>query len=246
MKALVFAAAGAMALLLSAPANAATGYVGAQYTRDEVNAKPKDANADIFGVEGAVAFNASKSLGIDLDAAYSDSDDTDSTSSGAVHVYAKGADYKFGGFASVGDVDETVWSVGVEGQKSWTKFTLAGAAGYANADDSDADIYGVDVEGRYFVSDNFRIAGKASYANVDVKPTDADVWALGIDAEYQFASAPVSVRAGYRHSEFDDADADSDAFTVGIRYNWSPSLKDRDQNGPSFAGLSSLSSVLAF
>ena len=245
MKTLVFAAAGALALLVSVPAHAATGYVGAQYTRAQTDAGASDDDADIFGVEGAVAFDASESLGLDIDAGYADSDDVDSVSSATAHLYAKGADYKFGGFVGLGDVDETVWSVGVEGQKSWNAFTLAGAVGYANADDSDADIYGADIEGRFFVNDNFRLDAKASYANIDVQPTDADAWSVGVGAEYQFASAPVSLRAGYTHSELDDLNVDSDAFTVGIRYNWSPSLKDRNDNGPSFAGLSSLTSVLA-
>jgi hypothetical protein len=33
---------------------------------------------------------------------------------------------------------------------------------------------------------------------------------------------------------------------VGVRYNWGGSLKDRNDNGPSFAGLSSLTSALSF
>lgn len=242
MKAFVFGAVGALALLAAAPANAASGYVGAAYTRDQVNAKPKDVNQDIFGVEGAVAFNASESLGLDLDAAYADSDDTDSTTAGAAHLYLKGAGYKFGGFAGVADAgNDTIWSAGLEGQRNFGQTTLAGAVGYANDDDANADAWGADAELRYFATDNFRLAGKLSYANISPdKGKDDNLVGIGVNAEYQLATTPVSFRAGYEHTEFDKANVDSDAFTVGIRYNWGGSLKDRDENGPSFAGLSSL------
>jgi hypothetical protein len=244
MKAFVFGAVGALALLAAAPAYAASGYVGAAYTRAEIDTGAGDADTDVFGIEGAVAFDATTSLGIDLDAAYSDSDDSDSTTGGTAHVYGKGAGYKFGGFVGLADADDTVYSVGLEGQRSFGRFTLAAAAGYANADDADIDAYGVDVEGRWFAADNFRLDGKLGYANLDGPGGDDDAISVGVGAEYQFAALPVSVRGGYSHAEFDTADVSSDAFTVGIRYNWGGSLKDRDENGPSFAGLSSLTSNL--
>jgi hypothetical protein len=246
MKALAFGAVAALALMAAAPANAANGYVGAAYSRAEIDTGFGDADVDQWGVEGAVAFNASKSLGLDLDAAYSDSDDTDSVFGGTAHLYAKGAGYKFGGFVGLADVDETVWSVGVEGQRNFGRVTLAGALGYAKADDSDIDVIGADVEARFFLTDNFRLDGKLGYANLDGAGGDDDLFSVGVGAEYQFAMAPVSLRVGYRHSEFDTANIDSDAFLVGVRYNWGGSLKDRDENGPSFAGLSSLTSALSF
>lgn len=245
MKAFVFGAVSALALLVAAPANAATGYVGAAYTRAEVDAGAGDADSDAFGVEGAVAFDATQSLGLDIDAAYADSDDTDSTYGATAHLYGKAAGYKFGGFVGLADVsEETVYSVGVEAQRNFGQFTLAGALAYANADDAEIDAYGVDVEGRFFVTDNFRLDGKVGYANLDGAGGDDDLTSIGVGAEYQFAAAPVSLRAGYSHSELDEADISSDAFTVGIRYNWGGSLKDRDENGPSFAGLSSLTGAL--
>jgi hypothetical protein len=85
----MFAAVGAVALLAAAPAMAATGYVGAAYTRAEVDTGAGDTDSDAFGVEGAVAFNATKSLGLDIDAGYTDSDDTDSTSGITGHLSGK-------------------------------------------------------------------------------------------------------------------------------------------------------------
>lgn len=248
MKAFVFGAAAAVTLLAGAPAYAASGYVGAAYSRAEVDVGGGDTDSDAYGVEGAVAFDASESLGLDFDAAYTDSDDADSNVGGTAHIYAKGQGYKFGGFVGLADVaDETVYSVGVEGQRNFGQFTLAGALGYANADDADIDAFGGDVEGRYFVTDNFRLNGKLGFANFDAGPAgEDDVITAGVSAEYQFAAAPVSVFGGYARTEFDETDVSADAFTIGVRYNWGGSLKDRNDNGPSFAGLSSLTSALSF
>ena len=244
MKTFVFGAVGAIALLAAAPAFAATGYVGAAYTRAEVDTGLGNNDADAFGVEGAVAFNASQSLGLDVDAAYADSDDSDSSTGAAAHLYAKGPTYKFGAFVGLADAGDTVYSVGVEGQKNLGQVTLAAAVGYANADDTDIDAIGVDAEARFFVTDNFRLNGKLGYANLDGPGGDDDLLSAGVSAEYQLSATPISFTAGYAHSEFDTADISSDAFSVGIRYNWGGSLKDRDTNGPSFAGLSSLTGAL--
>jgi hypothetical protein len=110
--------------------------------------------------------------------------------------------------------------------------------------DSDIDAYGVDAELRYFFTDNFRVNGKVGYANLEGPGGDDDLLSGGVSAEYQLSATPVSFTAGYTHTEFDTADISSDAFSVGIRYNWGGSLKDRDTNGPSFAGLSSLTGAL--
>lgn len=244
MKALVFGAVAAATLLMAGTASAATGYVGAAYTRAEVDAGPVSNDTDAFGVEGAIAFNASKSLGLDIDAAYADSDDSDSSTGAAAHLYAKGDTYKFGGFVGLADAGDTVYSVGIEGQKNYGQMTVAAALGYASADDTDVDAVGVDAELRYFVTDNFRLSGKIGYANLDGPGGDDDLLAGGVGVEYQLASTPVSFTAGYQHSEFDTADVSSDAFSVGIRYNWGGSLKERNDNGPSFAGLSSLTGAL--
>lgn len=245
MKTLIIGALSAVALLAVAPvASAGTGYVGAAYTRAEVDTGLGDDDADGYGIDGAWAFQATPGLGVEIDAAYADADGSDNESYGATaHVHARTDKYLFGGFVGLADAgDDTVWSAGIEGQKYYNNVTIAGALGYANADDADADIYGVDGEVRYFLSDNFRIQGDLGYAKVEAGPADDNVWSAGVGGEYQFAALPISVFGGYAHSEFDDADVSSDAFTVGIRYNFGGSLKDRDRKGASLAGLSSLTS----
>lgn len=245
MKSVLISALSAVALLAVAPAaNAGSGYVGAAYTRAEVDTGLGDDDSDGYGIEGAYAFQATPSLGMQIDGAYTDADGDDNEAYGITgHVNARNDSYLFGGFVGLSDVaDETVWSVGLEGEKYYNNLTVAAAAGYANADDSDADIWGVDGQVRYFLNDNFRVQGALGWANVEAGPVDDNVWSAGVGGEYQFASFPVSVYGGYSHSEFDDADVSSDAFTIGVRYNFGGSLKDRDRKGASLAGLSSLAS----
>jgi len=249
MKALIIGALSAAALLAVAPAaSAGTGYVGAAYTRTNTDIGPFSDDSDGYAIDGAYAFQATPGLGVEIDAGYADSDGSDNEAYGATaHVHARTDSYLFGGFVGLADVaDDTVWSVGLEGQKYYNNVTLAGAVGYANADDADADIYGVDGQVRYFLSDNFRIQGELGYAKVEAGPADDDLWSIGAGAEYQFASLPVSVYGGYTHAEFNDTDASSDAFTVGIRYNFGGTLKDRDRKGASLAGLSSLTNAIGF
>jgi hypothetical protein len=242
---MLIGAMSAIALLAVVPAaQAGTGYVGAAYNRVNVDTGAGDDDADGWGVEGAFAFNATQSLGVQVDAAYTDADGDDNEAYGLTgHVNARNDSYLFGGFVGIADVgDETVWSVGLEGEKYLGNVTLAAAAGYANADDSDADIWGVDGQVRYFLTDNFRIQGSLGWANVEAGAVDDNAWSAGVGGEYQFASLPVSVFGGYTHAELDDANFDSDAFTVGVRYNFGGTLKDRDRTGASLAGLSSLAS----
>jgi len=245
MKSVLISALSAVALLAVAPAaQAGSGYVGAAYTRAEVDTGFGDDDADGYGIEGAWAFQATPTLGVQVDAAFTDSDGDDNESYGVTgHVHARNDKYLIGGFLGLADVaDETVWSAGIEGEKYYNNVTIAGAFGYANADDSDADIWGLDGQVRYFLSDNFRIQGALGYAKVEAGPADDNVWSAGVGGEYQFAALPISVFGGYAHSEFDDADVSSDAFTIGVRYNFGGSLKDRDRKGASLAGLSSLTS----
>lgn len=246
MKTLIIGALSAAALLAVAPAaNAGTGYVGAAYTRTNVDAGLGSDDTDGYAIDGAWAFEPSAGLGVEIDAGYADADGSNNEAYGATaHVNARNDSYLFGGFVGLASVaDDNVWSAGLEGQKYYDNVTLAGAVGYANADDADADIYGADAQVRYFLSDNFRIQGALGYAKVEAGPADDNVWSLGAGGEYQFASVPVSVFGGYTHAEFDDADVSSDAFTVGVRYNFGGTLKDRDRKGASLAGLSSLISA---
>jgi hypothetical protein len=42
---------------------------------------------------------------------------------------------------------------------------------------------------------------------------------------------PVSLLAGYTHWELDDVPVESEAFTIGARWNWGGTLVERDRAG---------------
>jgi hypothetical protein len=78
------------------------------------------------------------------------------------------------------------------------------------------------------------------WASIDAGEADDDAFTLGIGAENQFATAPLSVFGGYDRTEFDTFDIASSEFRIGQSYNWGGSLKERDRNGASLSSLSSL------
>lgn len=228
---------GAAALLaVAAPGVAAaqTGYVGAVYSSTDFDGAADE--IDSYGVEGAVAFAGSGSIVFELDAAVTDSDEADTGYGVVGHVYGRNDDHLFGGFVGVaGSDDSEAYTAGLEAAKYFANWTLAGALAYVTDDDTDTDSYGVNVEGRFFVNDNFRINGALGWANVDAGAAgDQDVVNYGLSGEYQFASFPISVGAGWQRA---DADAgDLDVLSIGVRYNFGgQTLRDRDRNGPSQA-----------
>ena len=230
----IIAAAALAAVVAPGVAAAQTGYVGAVYG----NVDPDGAgDEDFYGIEGAVAFAGSGSIVFEVDAAIVDGDNSDTAYGVVGHVYARNDSHLVGGFVGFSDSDatDTTWSAGLEGAKYFDKWTLAGAVYYANNDDADVDGYGVNVEGRYFINDNFRVDAGVGYANADTNAGDNDITTFGVGTEYQFAQMPISIRAGYRMTDGDFGDADT--ITIGVRYNWGGTLRDRDRSGASQASV---------
>lgn len=230
----IIAAAALVAVAAPGVAAAQTGYVGAVYG----NVDPDGAgDEDFYGVEGAVAFAGSGSIVFEVDAAITDGDDSDTAYGVVGHVYARNDSHLVGGFVGLSDNEatDTTWAAGVEGAKYFDRWTVAGAVYYANNDDVDTDGYGINVEGRYFINDNFRVDAGVGYANADTPIGDNDITTFGIGTEYQFAQVPVSIRAGYRTTDGDFGDADT--ITIGVRYNWGGTLRDRDRSGASQASV---------
>ena len=95
-------------------------------------------------------------------------------------------------------------------------------------DDADADGFGLNVEGRYFFQDNLRAQANVGWASIDFGGGDDDALTFGAGGEYQFDALPVSIALNYAHSEFDEADVDSDTISLGVRWNWGGTLRDRD------------------
>ncbi|MGD9980381.1 MAG: hypothetical protein AB7H66_06480 [Hyphomonadaceae bacterium] len=232
---------GAAALLaVAAPSVAmadATGYVGVNYGNVDAGGA---ADEDFYGIDTAIGFHGSGSLRFEIDAAVTDGDDTDSAFGVTGHILTDVDHVSWGGFLGVADSDssDTTWFGGLEANKYFTNWTLAGAIFYGNNDEFDVDGYGVNVEARAFVHDNFRLEGNIGYANIDAGAVDDDVTIYGVGGEYLFASWPISLGARYGTADSDFGDVDT--WSVFARYNWGGgTLRDRDRR----AGQANLTSL---
>lgn len=244
----IIAAAALVAVVAPGVAAAQTGYVGAVYG----NVDPDGASdEDFYGIEGAVAFSGSGSIVFEVDAAIIDNDETDTAYGLTGHVLMRNDDHAVGGFIGVAQAedgtgdDTTTWYGGIEANKYFDQWTLAGAVFYGNNDDADVDGYGINVEGRYFVQDNLRLDANIGYGQVDTGVGDDDVTTYGVGAEYQLASFPVSFTAGYH--TFDADAGDADVWSIGVRYNWGgQTLRDRDRSGASQANLTGIGGFFTY
>jgi hypothetical protein len=232
----IIGAAAILAVAVPGVAAAQTGYVGAAFGNVDVDGA---GDSDFYGVEGAVAFAGSGSIVFEVDAAITDGDDSDTAYGLTGHVYGRSDQGLFGGFVGIGSSDDSdTWTAGLEASKFYTNWTLAGALFYATNDDADVDVWGVNVQPRFFINDNFRIDGNLGWATVDAGAADDDAFSYGLGAEYQFAAMPISIGASWNHAEFNDADAEADALVGVIRYNFGgTTLRDRDRNGASQADI---------
>src|SRR5690606_9623040 len=104
-------------------------------------------------------------------------------------------------------------------------------------------LWSVRGEARYFVSDNFRLDGGLGFANVDVGPADDDMWSIGVGGEYQCASTPWSITAGYERAALDELDVAVEPFGIGLRYSLGGDLQGRERSGADLGAAVSLFSL---
>lgn len=234
MKRIAIFGAAALALMATAPAYAQSGYVGGVYGNADADSL---GDADFYGVEAAVAGS-----NFELDLGVLDGDDTDSAYNVAGHLFTRNDSHLFGGFIGVSDSnDSTTWTAGVEGNKYFDNFTLAGAIAYGSNDDADADGYGLNTEARFFPTENFRLQGRLGWSTVDIAGFDEDFLSYGVGGEYQLSEMPISFALNWDTVDTDTLGFDVDTLTFGVRYNWGGTLRDRDRTGASQASLTSLS-----
>jgi hypothetical protein len=228
-----FLGAAAAALMMASAAQAQTGFVGASYTSND------DLDLDTAAISGSVALGAN----VQLDGRYANIDDADLDEWRlGGHLFSRGQQWLWGVYAgwgtldgSGGDIDE--WTIAGETQYYLNRTTLSGALSYTDAEFiTDLEQLALDGEVRHFVSDNFSIQGNAAFGNIDASGGgDADFWGAGIGAEFQFASAPISIYGGWQHFDLDGG-PESDSIGAGVRWNFGGgSLFDRNRSG---AGLS--------
>lgn len=247
MKNYLFASAFAVAALMSTSAFAqVSGYAGAAYAHAHLDTPLGDVKGDGYALAAAVFAPVNETIGFQVDATAADAEDADPALGATVHLVADAGGARFGGFASVLDVEEdTMWAFGGEAQAAVTdKVTLAGVLAYATLNDADIDIVGAGGEARVFATDNLRIGGALGY--LDVQDVDVSAWTYGVEAEYQLTAMPISVFGGVNRVDMDDFDVTIDTISVGVRYNFGgQTLKARDQDGASLPGLTGLSGVAA-
>lgn len=247
MKKFLLGAAAVLAVAAPGVASAQSAYVDASYTSGEVDIAGVEADGDGWGVGGAAAWS-----NFQLDGSFSSAEDTDAFSVGG-HLFTRSEGHLFGGFANLGSVepdgggDFDFWTVGLESQFYFNRTTLDGALSFSEGDDIDVSLTSVDLGLTHFATDNFALGGGLGFGNIDTPLGDADLVSYGINAEFQFDAAPISVFGGWQHLDVDDIDADADALTVGVRYNWGGSLIERNRTGASLsrgAGLGRFGGVL--
>ncbi|CAN7240967.1 porin [Phenylobacterium sp. LjRoot219] len=242
MRTFLIATVATAALFGAASAQAqVVGHAGVNYAYTDGEVAGFDYDADAFQLEGAAAFKLG-GLGAQVDGSFTDSDDMDAVWSATGHLNGDLGGALVGGFAGFSTTDDdTLWGVGAEAQADLAASTvLYGQVGYGQIDDVDADLWAVRGELRHYFAENIRLSGSIGYVNVDAGPVDADNWTFGVEGEYQFASTPYSLFAGYQRVD-GDADVEANVFQVGARYTFGgATLRGRDAAGAMLGGVNKL------
>jgi hypothetical protein len=244
----VLAASAALVLGWAGQAAAQTGHVGLAYSHANLaQDSAGDANANIGTAEGSIVLPIDAPVTVSLDGALQNFDAEDgfstTTETGTGHVdFHAGDNALVGGFLGFNHAEDfTLWGGGVEGQYTGQEGGVVAQLGYAQSDDlDDVDFWGERVEGRFYGADNLRFAAHLGALQLRGDGGDTSLWNVGVDGEYQFSSAPISVWAGYERSAWDDADLTADVFSIGVRYNFGGSLRDRDAAGANMGGFGNL------
>ncbi|MFI4976541.1 MAG: hypothetical protein ACHP84_18555 [Caulobacterales bacterium] len=130
---------------------------------------------------------------------------------------------------------------GVEGQVYPTSnVTLEGSTGYATINKGGTTgFWGARLGGRYFFTNNFSVGANANYVNAHTNGfSDTNGWTGGVNGEYKFNNAPVSLTLAYEHGDLHALGVSSDTVKVGVRWVPGGTLRDRDTKG---AGLPNFS-----
>jgi len=247
MKKFLLGVAAALAIAAPGVASAQSGYVDLGYSTTDVGSSDVDA----WTVGGAYAWGGNGSLGVQLDGLIgsheydSGGGDVDTYNFGG-HLFTRNDSYLLGGFASIGNTDFSFadydyYTVGLEGAYYLSRTTLNGALSYSDSDDLNADSTALDLGATHFVTDNFSFGGTVGFGEL----ADLDFVSYGVGAEYQFAGAPISLFGGYNKTDYDSFD--TDALSVGVRWNFGGSLFERDRSGASLTrntGFGRLGAVL--
>jgi hypothetical protein len=179
-------------------------------------------------------------VGVQVDARYDNwslgSFDGDVWGLGA-HAFTRSDSWLFGaylGYDTIEDSDADTWTGALETQFYMPNSTISGVLSHSELDAGGGDFSATMLEGEYrlFLSENFSIHGGLGIGQGEISGTDIDLWDGELGAEYLFTGAPVSIFGFYQHGNLDaGGDVQTDAFGVGVRYNWGGNLLDRNRRG---------------
>lgn len=225
---------GVALLGLAAPGVAAaqSGYAGLSYSTND------DTDLDTTALSGAAAIGSN----FQLDAGYASVDggsDTLDTWNIGGHLFARSGNFLWGGYVGYNSFDAgsslDEWNAAGEMQYYADRTTFSATLGYTQSEFFvDIDQWSLDGEVRHFVTDNFSIQGNLGFASAeaDSSSTDLDSTTYGVGAEWQFASAPISIYGGWQTYDFDGSDSSS--LGIGARWNWGgTTLLERNRSGAS-------------
>lgn len=245
MNKFLFATAMAVGTMAAAPAMAWDGYLGASASHTEAEISSVDADAESYSVFGAGVAPLAEGFSLQYDARITfpetDGGEDDTIFNGGLHLISEQEDGRFGAFVGVttSDADNSseTWEGGIEAQANVDKYIFGGALGYFTNDDVELDGWGLRLDAQKFKTDNFVLGARFGLATAEVFDVDVDGWTAGVWAEYQLTDTPISFSAGYDRTEIKDFDVEADTISLGVTYNFSGTLRDRETTGPSLNGL---------
>lgn len=235
--------AAAAALMAATPA-AAEGYLGLEYGSNSIDLGG-DVDFDVWQGEGAFGF-AGSGWGAQVDGSLGNLEadpggDADFWTLGG-HLWWNGGAWRLGGLVTTtqlsddtSDIEE--WAYGVEGTYDVGENAVLFSSLTTGESDSggptSVDTFNWDAGANFYFSPNIRVGGSFGVGNIDVGPVEADTSSFGLNGEIQPWSAPVSITVGYNRFEIDDVGVDSNALTIGARWNFGGgTVRDRDNAAP--------------
>lgn len=232
------AASGASAQSVFRP-DGLRGYVGAEYGNTRLYDSAGRSTATSWGGEAALDLPLRGRIGtqIDVKATHYDYPAGEQwVASPTFHLFHRNPYGRVGAFIGATKAGGTdAWGAGVEAEAYFTGASLYGAVGYGKISDlSDTRLVSGKVEGRMFLTENFRLSASGGYIDAQSRNSGDHGYTVGLGAEYRLSNMPVSFVANYQHGKLDRTGIKSDAFRIGLRWSLSnETLAERSLSGAS-------------
>lgn len=197
-----------------------------------------------WSVDGSASIPAGDTFSFQLDASYagvSDDEFSGDSATGSAHAIFHGDGFDVGGYVgAISTEDITAWVFGGEYAAFIGNSTVTLSAGYAMTEiedvDDDIDLYGVNGEYRYYVTDNFRLDGRLGFQRATDGELDEDFLSYGVGGEWRPDSMPFGVIASVDRIDLQDFDASATSFQIGLRWTFgsAATLREYETEGVVF------------